>query len=80
MPPCCGTQCSNGCILLGVSFFALQDILALTGADAAEGLDPAPIGRAMKRFRAGTMVGAPQVRIHTSVPVLVQDTFAVYLC
>eukprot|EP00752_Nemacystus_decipiens_P009523 g8512.t1 len=32
-----------------------KDILALTGADAAEGLDPTPIGRgAMKRFRAGT--------------------------
>lgn len=37
-----------------------KDILALTGADAAEGLDPAPMGRAMKRFRAGTVVGAPQ--------------------
>lgn len=40
-----------------------QDVLALTGADAAEGLDPTPLGRGggMKRFRAGTVVGAPQV-------------------
>eukprot|EP00903_Cladosiphon_okamuranus_P006700 g6539.t1 len=36
-----------------------KDILALTGADAAEGLDPTPIGRGgMKRFRAGTSVEA----------------------
>eukprot|EP00904_Undaria_pinnatifida_P007045 jgi/Undpi1/3470/HiC_scaffold_16.g06842.m1 len=35
-----------------------KDILALTGADAAEGLDPTPIGRGgMKRFRAGGIVG-----------------------
>ncbi|CAN0311152.1 unnamed protein product, partial [Ectocarpus fasciculatus] len=36
-----------------------KDVLALTGADAAEGLDPTPIGRGgMKRYRAGTSVTA----------------------
>lgn len=44
-------------------FCLSQDILALTGADAAEGLDPTPIGRGgMKRFRAGSSVEASQVR------------------
>lgn len=44
-------------------FCLSQDILALTGADAAEGLDPTPIGRGgMKRFRAGTSTEASRVR------------------
>ena len=53
-------------VLCGTMFFLLfrcQDILALTGADAAEGLDPTPTGRGgMKRFRAGTSAYASRVR------------------
>lgn len=46
-----------------VFFVIKQDILVLTGADAAEGLDPTPLGQAgMKLFRAGTAVGSHHVR------------------
>ena len=41
-----------------------QSILALAGADAAEGLDPTPLGRgAIKRFRAWKPPGTLSVKL-----------------
>lgn len=40
----------------------------LTGADAAEGLDPTPLGRAgLKWFTAGTAVGCGEVRVRRAL-------------